>query len=89
MFEDRQRYYLVMELCNGGELFDKILETDGLTEYQASTVILQILKAISYCHSQGIVHRDLKPENVLIDKDQDDILKIIDFGTAERYDKSR
>ena len=46
-----------------------------------------MLKGIAYCHSQGIVHRDLKPENILIDREQDNILKLIDFGTASKYNK--
>ena len=46
-----------------------------------------MLKGIAYCHSHGIVHRDLKPENILIDKEQDNILKLIDFGTASKYKK--
>lgn len=44
-----------------------------------------MLRAIAYCHGLGIVHRDLKPENLLIDKDQNNILKLIDFGTAVTY----
>ena len=44
---------------------------------------------MSYCHTLGIVHRDLKPENVLIDKELNNTLKIIDFGTSVQYDKAR
>ena len=40
---------------------------------------------MAYCHGLGIVHRDLKPENLLIDKDQNNILKLIDFGTSVAY----
>ena len=42
---------------------------------------------MAYCHDKGIVHRDIKPENILIDKEADNILKIIDFGTATEYKK--
>jgi len=45
------------------------------------------LQAVSYFHQIGVVHRDLKPENILIDKEQNNILKVIDFGTAIVYDK--
>lgn len=41
---------------------------------------------MAYCHDLGIVHRDLKPENALIDKEMDNTLKIIDFGTAIKFD---
>jgi serine/threonine protein kinase len=43
------------------------------------------LSAVSYCHSLGIVHRDLKPENILIDKELNNNLKVIDFGTSVQY----
>lgn len=69
VFEDKKKYFLVTELCKGGELFDEIIEKGHLSEKDAANVILQMLKGIAYCHSQGIVHRDLKPENILIDKE--------------------
>lgn len=46
------------------------------------------MQAVSYFHQIGVVHRDLKPENILIDKEQNNILKVIDFGTAIVYDKN-
>jgi len=89
VFEDEKRYYLVTELCRGGELFDEIVNKVHFSEKEAATIILQILQAVSYCHSLGIVHRDLKPENVLIDKEMNNILKIIDFGTSIEYDRTK
>ena len=68
VFEDKKKYFLVTELCLGGELFDEIINKGRLFERDAANVILQMLKGIAYCHSQGIVHRDLKPENILIDE---------------------
>jgi len=47
------------------------------------------LQALAYCHDLGIVHRDLKPENALIDKEMNNTLKIIDFGTAVKFDKEK
>lgn len=47
------------------------------------------MSAVSYCHSLGIVHRDLKPENILIDKELNNTLKLIDFGTSVQYSKDR
>ena len=85
VFEDKKKYLLVMEMCIGGELFDEIIKHGTLSEQTAATYIHQILKGIAYCHSQGIVHRDLKPENILIDREQNNILKIIDFGTASKF----
>lgn len=69
VFQDKKKYFLVTEMCNGGELFDEIINQGHLSEKDAANVLLQMLKSISYCHNQGIVHRDLKPENMLIDKD--------------------
>lgn len=85
VFEDEKKYYLVTELCKGGELFDEIIQKVQYSEKEAATIIQQILRAVSYCHQNNIVHRDLKPENVLIDKEMNNTLKIIDFGTAAEY----
>lgn len=88
VFEDQQKYQLVTEYCFGGELFDEILKIGCFSEKNAATIIEQVLLAVSYCHQIGVVHRDLKPENILIDKEQNNILKVIDFGTAVIYNKN-
>ena len=75
------------EYCKGGELYEEIINTGSFSEQLAATFIEQILRAVSYCHSLGIVHRDLKPENILIDKEQNNILKLIDFGTSVTYER--
>ena len=62
-FEDYNSVYLIMELCMGGELFDRLSKNGSFPEHVAAHLIKQMLSAISYCHSKGIVHRDLKPEN--------------------------
>lgn len=62
----------------------------NFSEKQASEYMKQILSAVVYCHSKGIVHRDLKPENLLLDsKKQDAALKVIDFGTASRFEPGK
>lgn len=86
IFEDSDRYYLVTELCKGGELFDEICDQGKFSEKDAAAIIKQILQAIAYCHEQNVVHRDVKPENLMIDKEQNNILKLIDFGTAIEFD---
>jgi len=68
-FQDHKRYFLVTELCNGGELFERISNEQYFSEQDAANIIKQVLSAINYCHSRNIVHRDLKPENLLLDKD--------------------
>lgn len=79
--------YLIMELCTGGELFDRIVqEADkGFTESRAAEVMRQILLATKYLHTQGIVHRDLKPENFMLqDPSPEALIKVIDFGLAAK-----
>merc|ERR1740138_1913599 len=87
-FEDHRSIYLVMELCSGGELFDRIIESGHFTEVQAAILMQQIVRAIYYMHESHTCHRDLKPENFLfmtkepIDKN---LLKIIDFGLSCQF----
>ncbi|EEF46780.1 CDPK-related kinase 4 isoform X1 [Ricinus communis] len=84
-FEDANNVYIVMELCEGGELLDRILSRGGrYPEEDAKTIIVQILSVVAFCHLQGVVHRDLKPENFLFTtRDEDAPLKIIDFGLSD------
>jgi len=87
-FEDHRNIYLVIELCSGGELFDRIIEAGHFTETQAATVMQHMFRATFYLHENHICHRDFKPENFLfttketIDKSQ---LKVIDFGLACQF----
>ncbi|KNA08410.1 hypothetical protein SOVF_162870 [Spinacia oleracea] len=84
-YEDNDNVYIVMELCRGGELLDRILSRGGkYSEDDAKAVLIQILNVVSFCHLQGVVHRDLKPENFLfMSKDEDSSLKAIDFGLSD------
>jgi len=93
IFEDTKNYYLVMELCTGGELFDRIVDEagkrdDGLafTESHAATYMTQILGAMSYLHVNEFVHRDIKPENFLMQNNEANAaIKVIDFGLAKKF----
>ncbi|PIA53830.1 hypothetical protein AQUCO_00900428v1 [Aquilegia coerulea] len=84
-YEDEDNVYVVMELCKGGELLDRILARGGkYSEEDAKTIMVQILSVVAFCHLQGVVHRDLKPENFLFSsKDEDSSLKAIDFGLSD------
>jgi len=91
VYENEKNIYLIMELCTGGELFDRIVENteNGVqfTEKQAADLFKQMMSAINYCHKNGIVHRDLKPENLLyLNKDDNSPIKVIDFGMSKRFD---
>lgn len=84
-YEDDDNVYIVMELCSGGELLDRILARGGkYSEEDAKAVMVQILNVVAFCHLQGVVHRDLKPENFLfISKEENSPLKAIDFGLSD------
>jgi len=87
-FEDKVKVYLVMELCSGGELFDRIIDAGRFTEVHAAIVMQQMLRAIYYMHLNRLCHRDLKPENFLfVSKDdiEKNTLKVIDFGLAYEF----
>jgi len=89
VWEDKGKFYMVMELMTGGELFDRIVEKDHYSEKEAADTIRPIVDAIRYCHSMGVAHRDLKPENLLYaTRDTHSIIKISDFGLAKVYDSS-
>ena len=65
------------------DLFEDLEENEfRFDETKASIITRQLLEALCYCHEQNIVHRDLKPDNVMIDTDNDDAIKLIDFGLA-------
>ena len=84
-FEDEKYFYLIMELCSGGDLLDKMKEktknSKTFSEKEALIIIKQLLDAIAYCHHKKICHRDLKPENILFTSEYENkIIKVIDFG---------
>uniref|UniRef100_A0A2P2LCZ0 non-specific serine/threonine protein kinase n=1 Tax=Rhizophora mucronata TaxID=61149 RepID=A0A2P2LCZ0_RHIMU len=83
--EDANNVYIVMELCEGGELLDRILARGGrYTEDDAKAIVVQILSVVAFCHLQGVVHRDLKPENFLFSSGSEDAdMKLIDFGLSD------
>jgi len=78
--EDDKRFYIIMEFCENGELFNRIVEKQHLTEDEAALFYYQLINGLEYIHKNNIVHRDLKPENLLLSKN--DLLKIIDFGLS-------
>ena len=85
--EDANFYFLVTELCTGGELFEQIVARERYTEADAQQVVKALASALAYCHSNKIVHRDLKPENILlVDKDDNSSVKIADFGYAREFE---
>ncbi|XP_030453667.1 calcium-dependent protein kinase 2-like [Syzygium oleosum] len=82
-YEDRQSVHLVMELCAGGELFDRIIAKGHYSERAAATVCRAIVNVVHACHFMGVMHRDLKPENFLLaSRNENAPLKATDFGLS-------
>ena len=80
---DAHEFVMILELCTGGELFDRIVSYDHYSEERAAHAFAQMAEAIGHCHAHGIVHRDLKPENLLYKAPEpDETLKLADFGLA-------
>ncbi|KAK7300252.1 hypothetical protein RJT34_11093 [Clitoria ternatea] len=86
VYEDKHSVHLVMELCAGGELFDRIIAKGHYTERAAASLLRTIVQIVHTCHSMGVIHRDLKPENfLLLSKDENAPLKATDFGLSVFY----
>jgi calcium-dependent protein kinase len=82
-YEDAVAVQLVMELCAGGELFDRIIQRGHYSEKAAAQLTRVIIGVVEACHSLGVMHRDLKPENFLfVNQKEDSPLKTIDFGLS-------
>lgn len=91
-FEEKSSLYIVLELCRGGELYERIAAKarqsggGGLDEPAARNIFRQMLHACSYLHANNIVHRDIKTENFLLlgepGSPEADTVKLCDFGTA-------
>lgn len=80
--ETKNKFFIVMEFCSGGEMFDYIVRKERLEESEARHFFRQLVSAIAYVHSQGFAHRDLKPENLLLTEELH--LKLIDFGLCAK-----
>ena len=80
--------YIVLELAEGGELFDKIIEKTRFNETEAKLHFYQMASAMEYLHSKKICHRDLKPENILLcsQDDKNPVVKITDMGLGKLVD---
>jgi len=81
VYEDAECWHLVMELCSGGRLVDRMRE-GPCSEHMAAGILKELMMVVKYCHDMGVVHRDIKPENVLITGTG--MIKLADFGLAVR-----
>mmetsp|Transcript_21286 Transcript_21286/g.45500 ORF Transcript_21286/g.45500 Transcript_21286/m.45500 type:complete len:588 (-) Transcript_21286:696-2459(-) len=83
VYETEESLIFVMEVMEGGELYDRVSEKRIFSESDAANATWQMLLAINYLHSEGIVHRDIKLENFLYERKGKDYLKLIDFGFSK------
>jgi len=84
-FEERECYFLIMELMSGGDLFDRIGKNKSYTENDARDLCRKMLESVRYCHENSVAHCDMKPKNLLLVSDDDDVqMKLADFGFATR-----
>lgn len=82
-YQDNSHFYLVLELMEGGNLLDRMVNTKIYSERGARDACKQILEAVDHCHFHKVVHRDIKPDNLLLVNDKHDAeIKLGDFGFA-------
>jgi hypothetical protein len=99
LFKEKKALYLVQEVVGGGDLFSLVIKRQSaadaaglecpFTEAAVSKIVVQIVSAIAHCHSRGVMHRDLKPENILCLADDEERLKLCDFGLACEFEQDR
>jgi calcium/calmodulin-dependent protein kinase I len=89
-FDEKDCYFIVMELMSGGDLFDRIGKKKTYSEADARDLIVKMLKAVAYCHARNIAHCDMKPKNLLLmSDDNDSFIKLADFGFAARVNEPK
>jgi serine/threonine protein kinase len=86
IFEDEKAFYIVMEKCSGGELFDFLQNETEVKVGECKRIIREILLALQELHSKGLFHGDVKPENIMFADGVKRTLKLIDFDTCQQWD---
>ncbi|MFO0756684.1 MAG: protein kinase [Byssovorax sp.] len=87
---DGTQPFIVMELLDGEDLFERLAHRNRLTLRETSKIVTQVARALTRAHAAGIVHRDLKPENVfLVPNEDDEVVKVLDFGVAKISNQGR
>lgn len=92
-FVDSRGYFLVLDLIQGGELFDHLVKQGPYSEADAARLIREVASALAFMHGIGIVHADLKPENLMLSSDQSSeaVIRVVDFGSSNvnQYEADR
>ncbi|KAK7301144.1 hypothetical protein RJT34_12005 [Clitoria ternatea] len=87
VYEEEECSHLVMELCYGGRLVDKMVRDGPCSEQEAASILKEVMLVVKYCHDMGVVHRDIKPENILFTGSGK--IKLADFGLAIRISEGQ
>jgi len=82
VFESENSLYIVVELLEGGQLYDKVKAKYKFKPYETKTIIFSILMGLKEMHAKKIMHRDLKPENLIFRSEDSWDCVIADFGLA-------
>jgi len=78
-----KRIFMVQTLCNGGDVFQRLLDQKTLNEKETANVVRRVAEGLKYIHDNNIVHRDIKPDNLMfVSQDPLSNVMIIDFGLA-------
>jgi serine/threonine protein kinase len=85
LYQEGDRQFLSMELCEGDDLAARLRKTGRLPAQEAARLGAQIAEALASAHGRGVIHRDLKPANVLFSGDD---IKVADFGLARMGDSA-
>ena len=80
--QDDGKLLLVLELVNGGELFEYLVKNGRQSEGRARSLFRQLISAVHHCHERNVCHRDIKPENLLL-AESGERLMVADFGYAQ------
>lgn len=83
VYDNDDYLYLVTDLCDGGDLYDRLASGNRFSERDAAAIFNQLMVAVAFCHRVGVAHRDIKPDNILFDSRGR--LKLADFGSAEVF----
>jgi len=82
VYESKQKIQIVIELCTGGHLLERLGERPSYCEAEAAKIVKQLASACAHMHEVGVVHRDLKPENILYHSKNSEVIKVTDFGLS-------
>ncbi|XP_057778745.1 phosphoenolpyruvate carboxylase kinase 2-like [Salvia miltiorrhiza] len=83
VYDNDDYLHLVTDLCDGGDLYDRLASGCRFSERDAAAVLRQLMSAVASCHRAGVAHRDIKPDNILFDSRGR--LQLADFGSAEVF----